>query len=1068
MKALYIYFFLISTVSHYECYAQSTQIVILNPSTATAEDSVEIIYDPSLNTTSSSILGTNTPLSTAATSIYMHSGVVTVSNGTKWSNIIGNWGKDDGIGKMRKITGTNKWRIKILPRAYYNVPEGTNIFRLAMVFRNAEGTAEGKGNLGTFTGGQVLANGDIYVNLTINNYVTITSPTSSIIFQTGIDSVRFEGVAISSSGAVPSQISLFISQDGGAFQNVRVRTNTNTITFRKYVSSSAKFTVRIEAVYAGNIVVVGIQSFSINVKPVTPILPLPAGVKKGINYHPQDPTRATLVLHTPKKTNQARAKKFVYVVGDFSNWETNNTFFMNQTADSSYFWIELRNLIPGKEYVFQYWVDGNIKIGDPYADKIVDTYNDIQTTDTLFRSSRIPQEYEIASVLQTNQTAFAWESTENTRTKPRKQDLIIYELLIRDFSPEHSFQSVIDSLPYLKRLGINAIQLMPIMEFEGNESWGYNPSYYFAPDKYYGSKNDLKLLIQEAHKQGMVVILDMVLNHAFGQCALSRLYWDEANNRPSAENPWFNTFAPHAYGLGSDFNHESTYTQDFVDEVNKYWLQEFHFDGYRFDLTKGFTNTSSSGSNDNANYDQSRINILKRMANKIWEHSPGAYVILEHFADASEENVLASEGMLLWSNATYTYGDILLGSTSGNTNFVQNNTRVNYMESHDEERLMYKAKASSAGNGSYRVNDLNIGLNRVKTLATLFYTVPGPKMLWQFQELGYDISINYNGRVGNKPLVWGNNSLQYYQNAERQKLYKTIAALFKLINENRTAFTEGYFSSTTTGDFRTISINHENLSVAIVGNVYLQETTGNIPFARTGTWYDYFTRETKTVNSLNGNSITLAPGEFHIYVNKQTVTFPEPGLVDVFKRQVITLSPAKLIPEDSVTIYFDESRSVTPCGLLPINSQYAKDIYLHSGILTQNITPTTNTTWEHDDEWVNIREGSRGLMTNLGNGIWRTKLGPSLKEYYNVGGDTVIYKIAMIFRNSEVYGPPKNDTPEARGIPGDTIGGTGLVPLIRPGDTNSRCNPSDACTARCGNIWMNITPPDASVLIQSP
>ena len=134
---------------------------------------------------------------------------------------------------------------------------------------------------------------------------------------------------------------------------------------------------------------------------------------------------------------------------------------------------------------------------------------------------------------------------------------------------------------------------MPIMEFEGNESWGYNPSYFFAPDKYYGSRDDLKEFIQAAHQQGMAVILDMVLNHAFGQNAMVRMYWNSDQNRPSEDSPWFNEEPTHPFNVGFDFNHESLYTKDFVDSVNLYWISEYHFDGFRFDLSKGFTQTNN-------------------------------------------------------------------------------------------------------------------------------------------------------------------------------------------------------------------------------------------------------------------------------------------------------------------------------------------------------------------------------------------------------------------------------------------------------------------------------------------
>ena len=77
-------------------------------------------------------------------------------------------------------------------------------------------------------------------------------------------------------------------------------------------------------------------------------------------------------------------------------------------------------------------------------------------------------------------------------------------------------------------------------EFDGNLSWGYNPSFFFAPDKYYGSKDALKGFIDECHSRGIAVILDMVLNHTHEDSPLAQLYWDQANYRPAADNPWLN------------------------------------------------------------------------------------------------------------------------------------------------------------------------------------------------------------------------------------------------------------------------------------------------------------------------------------------------------------------------------------------------------------------------------------------------------------------------------------------------------------------------------------------------
>lgn len=115
-----------------------------------------------------------------------------------------------------------------------------------------------------------------------------------------------------------------------------------------------------------------------------------------------------------------------------------------------------------------------------------------------------------------------------TFKNPSRDNLVIYELLIRDFDLLHSFDAVKARLDYLQNLGINAIELLPVSEFDGNESWGYNPSFHMALDKYYGTTNAFKSLIDECHSRGIAVILDVVYNHASGQHPYFRL-WNDSN-----------------------------------------------------------------------------------------------------------------------------------------------------------------------------------------------------------------------------------------------------------------------------------------------------------------------------------------------------------------------------------------------------------------------------------------------------------------------------------------------------------------------------------------------------------
>nr|MCU0393113.1 alpha-amylase family glycosyl hydrolase [Thermoflexibacter sp.] len=304
-----------------------------------------------------------------------------------------------------------------------------------------------------------------------------------------------------------------------------------------------------------------------------------------------------------------------YAIGDFNDWQVGIKSFMNVTPDKNRFWLRLENLAPRKEYVFQYLIDGNIRIGDPYSEKILDPNNDRFIENTVYPD---PTPYptgkttDLASVLQTGQIPYTWKNTNFKRPDP--QDLVIYELHLRDFSTAHNYQAVLDSLDYLKRLGINAIQLMPIQEFEGNDSWGYNPIYYFAPDKYYGTKNMLKEFVDKAHEKGFAIILDMVLNHNFGQSPLVKMYWDSKTNKPAEGNPYFNPDATHPFNVGYDFNHESQAVKDLVKKVNQFWLTEYKIDGFRFDLSKGFTQKNNPN-NESAwsAFDASRIATWKEL-----------------------------------------------------------------------------------------------------------------------------------------------------------------------------------------------------------------------------------------------------------------------------------------------------------------------------------------------------------------------------------------------------------------------------------------------------------------------
>lgn len=611
------------------------------------------------------------------------------------------------------------------------------------------------------------------------------------------------------------------------------------------------------------------QADGINTGGTNPTQPItgttiPAGAGDGVTFINSGKS-AIFNLYAPGKTS-------VSVVGDFNNWQPTA---MTKTSDGNRWWVQLDNLDASKLYTYQYFVDNSIKIADPYTELVLDPNNDQYiTADTYPNLPVYPtgKTTGIVSTMQANPVAYSWKN--NAFTRPDKSKLVIYELHVRDFIKAHNYQTLKDSLNYLSNLGVNAIELMPINEFEGNDSWGYNPSFYFAPDKYYGTKNALKAFIDECHSRGIAVIQDMVLNHSFGQSPMVQLYFNTATNKPASNSPWFNVDATHPYNVGYDFNHESAATKYFAKNVMKFWMQEYKIDGFRFDLSKGFTQ-KNSGNDVGAwsAYDASRVAIWKDYNNYIKSIDPNFYVILEHFAADQEETELANQGMMLWNNlnfnanqATMSYNDSG-GSWDLSRLFYDTHTftvpynLIGYIESHDEERLQYKNEQYGNSSGSYSIKNLPTGLKREEMAAAFLLAPPGPKMLWQFGELGYDINIDYNGRTGNKPILWN-----YTADANRKHLYSTYAQLIKMKIKNA-VFTTTNFKYSLAGAVKTIQLNGtDGTKVEVVGNFDVVAQNGSISFPATGTWYDNISGISIDVATLP-YSVTLAPGEYHVYSN---------------------------------------------------------------------------------------------------------------------------------------------------------------------------------------------------------
>ncbi|GAB5537250.1 MAG: hypothetical protein Rubg2KO_34990 [Rubricoccaceae bacterium] len=648
---------------------------------------------------------------------------------------------------------------------------------------------------------------------------------------------------------------------------------------------------------------------------------VPEGLEDGITYDPTDPSRAWLVLRTPDHTN------YVYALGDFNGWTADESAVMFRDASEPFsirWWIELTGLTPGTEVAFQYWVDGTVRVADPYTSKV--TY----PGESGYPSGAVEH---AVGVLTPGAPAFAW--TDDDFEAPPMSELVVYELLVRDFVRDRSFTALTDTLDYLERLGVNAIELMPIAEFDGDESWGYNPAFHLALDKAYGTPEEFKAFVDAAHARGMAVILDVVYNHATGQSPLIRLDNQGDFGAPNPTNPWANPSAKHPFNVFNDLDHASPLTQLWLNKANRWWMDEYHVDGYRFDLSKGFTQQCANGvpctDSNFSTYNPERISNLIGMAERLWEAHPDAIIILEHFAEDREQRELATygqdrglPGMTLWNNLNHAHNESSMGYIDGDASLTRSyapsagyplHGLITYMESHDEQWMMLKNRRFGNANGTYDIRQLETALDRQKLVGTFFLLTPGPRMLWQFGEAGYgggpgeclkpgsgngNCSSSDPSRVGNKPIRWdylydvpaaSNGSgvsvstVDATERDERQLLYRTWSALLGL-RKTATVFRQpDAFTSRLGGTpdrWMKLSLpdapEGEPTEAIVYGNFGVTSQAVTIEFPEAKTWYGFFD-DRETTLAAGTHSFTLQPGEFHVWTD---VDVPSPdGLIAI-------------------------------------------------------------------------------------------------------------------------------------------------------------------------------------------
>ena len=723
------------------------------------------------------------------------------------------------------------WELKLTPNMYeyYGTTTSTDITRLCFVFNDGpNGGKEGKDASGQ----------DIFVNLAEAGLAVSLTADKQLIAS--------EGDEITLSAAATEEALLTLKHNG-----TEVKTETGTsMTYKATLSTMGKNTFELIAT-KGEVIKNASLNILVAATPAVEAKPVPG---LGIYYDKDDSKKVTLCMYAGSKTEPA---KHVFIVGDFTGWTIDNKYqLLRDETDGNYFWITLDNLNPQKEYAFQYAVvrsDGVVKrICDLYSEKVLspdDKYEPKQH-DPKLRDYPSGADGSFVTVIQTDKPAFEWSDATLNFKRPNKNNLVIYEMWVYDFTHNRGYAGVLNRLDYIEQLGVNAIELMPICEFDGNYNWGYSPCLYFAPDKAYGSATELKQLIDECHKRGIAVILDMVFNHATGNNPMNKLYPYGAD---LAKNPWFNVNPPHGDNVYEDWNHDFEPAHQMFIRALQYWIEEYKVDGYRLDLSHGLCGPTYNAVKNLKDYYEKGVKPY------------GAYMILEHWGDhaSSDWNTLIKEGMMCWSNTNYSYMEAAKGYyTIGDFTQANLDGRVSYCESHDEERMQYKAMKSGRGD----VKNEEVRVKRIPACVAMNVLLNGSHMLWMFEEVGYDHSINsdidnpdaYNTsyRCSKKPRYE-----PYLHNDARMEQYAKVAQAIQL----RTKIMPNVFEGNPTAASISGSVIKSvqwGSDVYVVANFHPSESEEvSLP---SGTWYDYYAQGAKA-----GAKVTLAAGEVKIFTGKK-------------------------------------------------------------------------------------------------------------------------------------------------------------------------------------------------------
>lgn len=720
-------------------------------------------------------------LMTLTTDLYAHIGVYTTASPSEWKNAP-KWGTNTAKYTFKYISA-NTWKLTIGDlRQYFNITDpAERITKVCIIARNAAST---------------IQTSDQFIDVMEDGFAALLTNDAEATVLTAAKTINF---TLSTTQA--AKLSIVITKDGSQVAK-KDAANATTLSLGYNFAAKGAYTVTATANNGKETIT---KTASILFMSASPAATYPGGVPK-MGPVAQSNGDVIFCLAAPQKSS-------VLLVPSWDDYQTldKNVMSYQDYGGNRYFWIRVKGLDPNKQYPYYFIVDGTISVGDPYAKLVLDCYSDKWLPDNVYPNRpRYPYDKvdnTMLAVYHGNQDNYNWKVKNFDIPEPSK--LVIYEMLFRDFTGDGTDQDgkffgtirgAIKKFQYFLDLGVNAIELMPVMEFNGNNSWGYNTNFYMALDKAYGSPDDLKEFIDLCHQHDIAVILDIVFNQSDGLHPWYQMY-------DIASNPFYNKTAPHNWSVLNDWKQENALVQQQWKDAIAYWMTQYKVDGFRFDLVKGLGSGATSGAYGSTDgYNAKRIENMKKIHTYITAVNPKGIHINEFLGDSKEEVEYGKDGQYNWNNQSWLSGAYAAGlpniaeklayySTSACGRDGRSN--ISYAESHDEERLGYhqlNTKATWEKNNTKYTNKMSKAslkdrMSRLGAVAVhLLMTKDATPMIWQFGELGADQTTKEAGGGNDtspKKVIW-----DYYNQPSRKVLFDTYSKMIGLRRANPELFSD--------------------------------------------------------------------------------------------------------------------------------------------------------------------------------------------------------------------------------------------------------------------------------------